>query len=125
MRCHPLGLARIERHVLHTGGEGLLRERKSWKAGAAERESRSQIYRGGELLKVKMGERDESGEEESEWETDEEEEGEKQDEEDSEDEAVVEEGCPVKPGDLLVSARPFVYAIQGQFKSKVCDWCFV
>ena len=72
-----------------------------------------------------MGERDESGEEESEWETDEEEVGDNQDEEESEDEAVVEEGCPVKPGDLLVSARPFVYAIQGQFKNKVCDWCFV
>ena len=82
-----------------------------------ERESQS------DLLRVGMGERDESGEE-SEWETDEEGEGDNQDEE-SEDEAVIEEGCPVKPGDLLVSARPFVYAIQGQFKSKVCDWCFV
>ena len=78
-----------------------------------ERESQSD-------LEVRMGERDESGEE-SEWETDEEEEGDNEDE----GEAVIEEGCPVKPGDLLVSARPFVYAIQGQFKSKVCDWCFV
>ena len=73
---------------------------------------------------VRMGERDDSGEE-SEWETDEEGEGDPQENENEENEAVVEEGCPVKPGDLLVSARPFVYAIQGQFKNKVCDWCFV
>ena len=86
------------------------------------RESQSQISRG-ELsyAAVRMGERHES---ESEWETDEEGEGDEEDEE-CEEETVVEEGCPVKPGDLLVSARPFVYAIQGQFKSKVCDWCFV
>lgn len=73
---------------------------------------------------MRMGERDDSGEE-SEWETDEEGEGDPQENENEENEAVVEEGCPVKPGDLLVSARPFVYAIQGQFKNKVCDWCFV
>merc|ERR1712130_778181 len=86
--------------------------------------SQSQVSRG-ELsyAAVRMGERDESGEE-SEWETDEDGEGDDENDE-SEKEVVVEEGCPVKPGDLLVSARPFVYAIQGQFKSKVCDWCFV
>ena len=66
-----------------------------------------------------MGIKEDSSEE-SEWETDEEEE----DIVDGDSEAVIEEGCPVKPGDLLVAARPFVYAIQGQFKSKVCDWCF-
>ena len=73
---------------------------------------------------MRMGERGDSGEE-SEWETDEEGEGDPQENENEENEPVVEEGCPVKPGDLLVSARPFVYAIQGQFKNKVCDWCFV
>jgi len=36
---------------------------------------------------------------------------------------VVEEGDPVKPGDTLVVAEPFVYAIQPQFKSKVCEFC--
>ena len=43
-----------------------------------------------------------------------------------EDEAVtevVEEGDPVKPGDTLVVSEPFVYAIQPQFRSKVCDFC--
>ena len=69
----------------------------------------------------KMGIKEDSSEE-SEWETDEDEE--EEDIVDGDSEAVIEEGCPVKPGDLLVAARPFVYAIQGQFKSKVCDWCF-
>ena len=68
-----------------------------------------------------MGIKEDSSEE-SEWETDEDEE--EEDIVDGDSEAVIEEGCPVKPGDLLVAARPFVYAIQGQFKSKVCDWCF-
>ena len=36
---------------------------------------------------------------------------------------VVEEGDPVKPGDTLVVSEPFVYAIQPQFRSKVCDFC--
>ena len=36
---------------------------------------------------------------------------------------VVEEGDPVKPGDTLVVSEPFVYAIQPQFRSKVCDYC--
>ena len=69
-----------------------------------------------------MGVKEDSSEE-SEWET-EEDEGGSVDEDEDDSEAVIEEGCPVKPGDLLVAARPFVYAIQGQFKSKVCDWCF-
>ena len=43
---------------------------------------------------------------------------------DDEDELeVVEEGDPVKPGDTLVAALPFVYAIQPQFKTKVCEYC--
>ena len=71
----------------------------------------------------RMGVKEDSSESESEWETDEEEED-IVDEDEGDSEAVIEEGCPVKPGDLLVAARPFVYAIQGQFKSKVCDWCF-
>ena len=72
-----------------------------------------------------MGVKEDSSESESEWETDEDEEEEDiVDEDKGDSEAVIEEGCPVKPGDLLVAARPFVYAIQGQFKSKVCDWCF-
>ena len=36
---------------------------------------------------------------------------------------VVEEGDPVKPGDTLVVSEPFVYAIQPQFRTKVCDFC--
>ena len=36
---------------------------------------------------------------------------------------VVEEGDPVKPGDNLVVSEPFVYAIQPQFKNKVCENC--
>ena len=36
---------------------------------------------------------------------------------------VVEEGDPVHPGDTLVVAEPFVYAIQPQFKNKVCENC--
>ena len=43
-----------------------------------------------------------------------------------EDDAVteaVEEGDPVKPGDTLVVSEPFVYAVQPQFRSKVCDFC--
>ena len=42
---------------------------------------------------------------------------------DSEEFNVVEEGDPVKPGDTLVVALPFVYAIQPQFKTKVCEYC--
>ena len=42
---------------------------------------------------------------------------------DSEDFHVVEEGGPVNPGDTLVVALPFVYAIQPQFKTKVCEYC--
>ena len=38
-------------------------------------------------------------------------------------EEVVEEGDPVQPGDTLVVAEPFVYAIQPQFKNKVCENC--
>jgi len=29
----------------------------------------------------------------------------------------------VKPGDTLVRSKPFVYAIQPQFKNKVCEYC--
>jgi len=36
---------------------------------------------------------------------------------------VVEEGDPVKPGDNLVVAEPFVFAIQSQFRNKVCEHC--
>merc|ERR1719189_1176824 len=36
---------------------------------------------------------------------------------------AVEEGDPVHPGDTLVVAEPFVYAIQPQFKNKVCENC--
>lgn len=36
---------------------------------------------------------------------------------------VVEEGDPVKPGDTLVVAQPFVFAIQSQFRNKVCENC--
>jgi hypothetical protein len=36
---------------------------------------------------------------------------------------VVEEGEPVQPGDTLVRAKPFVYAIQSQFRTKICDYC--
>ncbi len=36
---------------------------------------------------------------------------------------VVEEGEPVRPGDTLVRATPFVYAIQSQFRTKICDYC--
>ena len=65
----------------------------------------------------------EASTESSEWETDY---GEEEDVEVEEvREEPVEEGSPVRPGDLLVSARPFIYAIQPQFKSKVCDWCFL
>ena len=38
---------------------------------------------------------------------------------------VVEEGDPVEPGDTLVVAEPFVYAIQPQFRTKVCENCLV
>ena len=48
-----------------------------------------------------MGIKEDSSEE-SEWETDEEEED-IVDEDEGESEAVIEEGCPVKPGDLLVA----------------------
>jgi len=37
--------------------------------------------------------------------------------------SVVEEGEPVGPGDTLVRAKPFVYAIQPQFRTKICDYC--
>ena len=36
---------------------------------------------------------------------------------------VVEEGEPVEPGDTLVRAKPFVYAIQPQFRTKICEYC--
>jgi hypothetical protein len=36
---------------------------------------------------------------------------------------VVKEGEPVRPGDTLVRATPFVYAIQSQFRTKICDYC--
>ena len=42
---------------------------------------------------------------------------------DEDDLEVVEEGDPVEPGDTLVAALPFVYAIQPQFKTKVCEYC--
>ena len=45
-----------------------------------------------------------------------------EDQEDSEDK-VVEEGDPVKAGDTLVVAEPFVFAIQSQFRNKVCENC--
>ena len=38
-------------------------------------------------------------------------------------EEVIEEGEPVKAGDNLVVAEPFVYAIQPQFRTKVCEFC--
>ena len=38
---------------------------------------------------------------------------------------VVEEGDPVEPGDTLVAAEPWVYAIQPQFRTKVCEKCMV
>ena len=44
------------------------------------------------------------------------------DHDDAEDD-VVEEGDPVKPGDNLVVAEPFVFAIQSQFRNKVCEHC--
>jgi len=40
-----------------------------------------------------------------------------------EDDKVIEEGDPVKPGDTLVVSEPFVYAIQPQYKTKVCEYC--
>ena len=43
--------------------------------------------------------------------------------EDEEETEVVEEGDPVQPGDTLVVSEPFVYAVQPQFRSKVCDFC--
>jgi len=42
-----------------------------------------------------------------------------------EDVQVVEEGDPVEPGDTLVVAEPFVFAIQPHFRTKVCEKCFV
>jgi hypothetical protein len=36
---------------------------------------------------------------------------------------LVEEGESVQPGDTLVRAKPFVYAIQSQFRTKICDYC--
>ena len=36
---------------------------------------------------------------------------------------VVEEGASVRPGDTLVVSEPFVYAIQPQYKNKVCENC--
>lgn len=36
---------------------------------------------------------------------------------------VVEEGDAVEPGDTLVVAEPWVYAIQPQFRTKVCEKC--
>jgi len=41
-----------------------------------------------------------------------------------EQEECIEEGCEVRPGDVLVSGLPFVYAIQPEFRHKVCDRCF-
>ena len=67
---------------------------------------------------------DEGSSEEDEWETDEEDEVTAREEEEVLEEAI-EEGSPVQPGDVLVSARPFVYAIQQQYRSKVCERCFL
>ena len=36
---------------------------------------------------------------------------------------VVEEGEVVRPGDTLVVSRPFVYAIQPEFRRQVCENC--
>ena len=41
---------------------------------------------------------------------------------DSEDE-VIEEGDEVFPGDNLVVAEPFAYAIQNEYRDKVCENC--
>jgi hypothetical protein len=36
---------------------------------------------------------------------------------------VLEEGDPVRPGDTLVRATPFVFALQPQFRNKICEYC--
>ena len=41
---------------------------------------------------------------------------------DREDE-VIEEGDEVFPGDNLVVAEPFAYAIQNEYRDKVCENC--
>jgi len=64
-------------------------------------------------------------EEESEWETEEEEEEEETKLIPLVNEEVVEEGHPVSPGDVLVAAQPFVFAIQPEFRNKVCEKCFI
>ena len=38
---------------------------------------------------------------------------------------VVEPGQPVRPGDTLALAQPFVFAIQPQYRQKVCENCLL
>ena len=42
---------------------------------------------------------------------------------DGEQDEVIEEGDEVHAGDNLVVAEPFAYAIQGEYRDKVCENC--